>query len=177
MKDVFRLEIEMDQKMCGSCKKSSSEYYELETQLRFIYFDDLLSIKEKAFDIMEGHFNSINKIDEIENGFNIYFRSHSEMNKMLRLFNRKFLLEEKRSKKLIGNDTLKSKMVYRYFQNITLINIKKGDKISIKGENYFIKAINNNRDLVILHEITGAKKVVSYPIIKDYFRLLEKSNA
>ena len=37
MKDKISIKFLMEQKMCDNCKKSGEEYYELKTQLRFIY--------------------------------------------------------------------------------------------------------------------------------------------
>lgn len=174
MKDTFRIEIEMDQMMCSTCKKSSSEYYEMILHLRFIGFEDEIKMKEKLFNILTKNFNSINKFEEVENGFNVYFRTHGEMNKIYKIFQKDYLVEEKRSNKLAGVDRLRSKKLYRYFQSIILYNIEKGDKALLKGEEYYIKAINKNNELVLLDVVTGAKKVVNYSIVKDYFKVLEK---
>lgn len=173
MKDLIRVEFGMEQKMCGRCKKSSSEYYELKTQIRFKYFDDISLVKEKVLKIIEKNFETINKFEEVDNGFELYFRSHGEVNKVSKLFRNYFLIDETRSKKLAGKNLLESKDKYRYFQSVVLINIKKGDKISIKGEEYYIKAINNNSELVLRGLINGRKEVVTYSIVKDYLKFLE----
>ena len=89
-------------------------------------------------------FDSVNKLEELDNGFDIYFRSYGEMGKISRIFTKYFLCDEKRSKTLVGRDQLISKDKYRYFMSIHLINLEKGDKIAIKGEEFTIKAINNN---------------------------------
>ncbi len=173
MKDVFRLELDMEQKMCSICKKSSSEYWNMQSQIRFRYYDEILDIKEKAYKLLTKENLSINKLEEVDNGFDIYFRSNSEMNKVTSLFS-DFLTIEKRSKKLMGRDQLASKDVYRYNQSITLLNIRVKDHISIKGEEYYIKAINKGGVLVLRGLEKGEKKVVSYSMVEDYFKLLEK---
>lgn len=173
MKDVFRIEYDMEQKMCTICKKSSSEYWNLQTQIRFKYYTDVIEIKKLIHDRLDKTFNSINKLEEIDNGFDIYFRTYSEMNKISSLFS-DFLTIEKRSKKLMGRDKLASKDLYRYYQSVTLINIKVGDRVKIKGINYYIKAINRGGVLILINEELGSKDSFTYSIIEDYFELIEK---
>jgi NMD protein affecting ribosome stability and mRNA decay len=173
MKDEIRVEFNMEQKMCSDCKKSSSEYYELKLQLRFNYFNNVDNIKKEIFNLIINKFNKINKFEEINNGFDFYFRDHGEMNKIAHLFNKRYFIEEKRSRKIIGHDFLKTKDIWRYTQLISIINLNIEDIISIKGENYYVKAFNKN-DLVLRKLDTGAKKVVSYSIVKDYLKILDK---
>lgn len=173
MKDLFRIEMELEQKMCGNCKKSSTEYYELKFQLRFKYYEDMDFMKKEVYSKLEKNFDSINKIEELDNGIDIYFRSHGEMGKVSRLLNKFYLCDEKRSRKLIGRDNLVSKDKYRYFQSITLVNLFKGDEVSIKGEEFIIKAING-KNLVLINKLDGSKKVIGYSIIKEYMDLVKK---
>jgi len=176
MKDKFKVEINMDQEMCFSCKKTSSDYYQLKLQLRYIYFDEYDKIKEETAKIIEKNFNSMNKLLELDNGFDIFFSNRHEMNKISSLFQRRYLIEEKRSKKVVGKNFLESKDVCRFILLINIINISKGDTISIKGEEFTIKALNNN-DLVLLNVINGSKKVVPYKSVKDYLKLISKRKA
>lgn len=174
MYDEIRVEVDMEQKMCNGCKKSSSEYYEMELQLRFTHFEDIMEVKAISMSILD-NFNTINKLDEINNGFNVYFRDHGQMNKVFTLFRRKFkVLIEKRSNKLMGLDKMTSKNLYRHFQSIEIINLNKRDLVEVKGEQYRIKAINKGGQLVLLDESNGSKKIVTYEIVKDYFKLIEK---
>jgi NMD protein affecting ribosome stability and mRNA decay len=175
MKDLFRLELEMEQKMCSICKKSSSEYWNMQSQIRFKYFEDILKMKETVYNLLMKGNLSINKLEELDNGFDIYFRTNSDMNKVSSLFSN-FLITEKRSKKLMGKDQLLSKDVYRYFQCITLINVRVNDHVAIKGEKYYIKAINKGGLLVLRGLEKGEKKVISYSMIEDYFQLLDKED-
>ena len=174
MFDEFKIEMETEQFMCVDCKKSSSEYYELLLQLKFVGFEDIDSMKEEVFNIVESNFRGVNKIEEKENGFYFYFRNHGLMNKITNIFSKKYLIDEKRSKKIVGRDRLTTKDKCRYTLGIDIINLKKGDKVSIKGIEYNLKAINNNSTLILREAITGAKKQVSYHIIKDYFRKIEE---
>lgn len=173
--DSIRIEIVMEQRMCNDCKKSSTEYFELLSQIRMVYFEDVYEIKKKIFNLFENNFEKINKIEEVSNGFDIYFRYSGEMNKVSKLLEKYYLIDEIRSKKLVGKNNLKSVDVFRYFQSITLINIEKNDKILLKGEEYYIKAINNNTELVLLDCVTGSKKMITYSIVKDYIKLLKKN--
>jgi NMD protein affecting ribosome stability and mRNA decay len=174
MEDEFKIEIEMEQKMCSDCKKSSTEYYELLLQLRFLYFEDMSIIKNKILTEVLETFKTVNKLEERDNGFDIYFRTHGIMNKIYSMFSKYYLVDEKRSKKLIGRDQLISKDKYRYFQSIILVNLSRGDQISVKGQEYWIKAINNNKELVLINCKTFDKSVLNYSIIKDYLKLIEK---
>jgi len=167
MIDKFKVEIDMEQDMCFICKKTSPEYYELKLQLRFSFFNNIDDVKLECFNLINKNFDSINKMQELDNGFDFFFRSKGEMNKISTLFNKKYLVEEKRSKKIVGRNFLESKDIYRHIILINIINFKKGDILNIKGEKYTIKAINKN-DLVLIHLINGSKKVISYKFIKDY---------
>ena len=136
MEDTIHVDLVMEQKMCSSCKKSNSEYYELQLQLRYKYYNDeqVMNLKEKTLGMLQGHFETINKVEEIDEGFDIFFRSKGEMNRIYNLFVNKYFVFEKRSAKIMGKDNLKSRNLYRHFQLITLINLGVGDKVSIKGE-------------------------------------------
>ncbi len=171
--DEFKVEFEMEQRMCFSCKKSNSEYYELKVQLRYKFYDDLEEIKSKTIKVIAKNFNTINKLEELSNGFNIFFRNKYELNKISSLFNKNYLIEEKRTKKIMGRDSLTTKDIWRYVLLINFINLEKGDLIRLKGEEFFIKSINKN-DLVLINKENGSKKIVSYGIVKDYLELLDK---
>jgi NMD protein affecting ribosome stability and mRNA decay len=174
MKDVIRVEFEMQQKMCSKCKKTSSEYYELKLQIRFVFYsiEELDSIKKEVFELISSNYNNINKFEEVDEGFDFFFRDSSELNKLSHLFNDKYFCEEKRSKKIVGRDFLKSKDIWRYTLLIKIINLKRGDRIYIKGKEYKIE--NFNKKSMVLRDIENAsKKVLSYSIVKDY---IEKVN-
>lgn len=176
MKDKIRVEFEMKQMMCNGCKKSSSEYYELKLQLRFTYFEDVNIIREEIVNLLNKNFNTINKVEELDVGCDIYFASLGEINRISKLFNKKYFTEEKRSRKIVGYNFLESKDIWRHTILINIINLEVGDEVSIKGENYYIKAFNKN-ELVLRDLIYGAKKVVNYSIVKDYLKLLNKKNS
>jgi len=166
----------MNQKMCNNCKKVSEEYYELKLQIRFIYFEDINILdkkKEEIEKLVEKRFNTINKMEEVENGFDFYFREHGEMNKINNLLNKRYFYEEIRTKKIVGHDFLTSKDIWRYTQLIRIINLNVRDEISVKGKDYYIKAFNHN-DLVLRSLDNGSKKVVTYSIVKDYLKLIRK---
>ncbi|MDA3856131.1 MAG: NMD3-related protein [Candidatus Woesearchaeota archaeon] len=167
----MKLEFNMEQMMCSSCKKTSTEYYELKLQLRFMYFQDIDEVKEEALVLLNKTFDSINKVEELDGGYDIFFRSHSLINKVSSTFNNKYFIEEKRSKKIVGHNFLESKSVWRHTLLINIINLKTKDRIKIRGEIYWIKAFNK-KELVLRNESDGSKYVVSYNMISDYFELL-----
>jgi len=174
VKDGFKVEFEMEQHMCNNCKKSNPEYYELKVQLRYTFFDDIEEIKTKTIKVIANNFDTVNKLEEIDNGFDIYFRNKHELNKISSLYNKNFLVDEKRTKKIMGRDKLTMKDIWRYVLLINFINLERGDKISLKGEEYYIKAINNH-DLVLREINNGNKKIISYYLAKDYLKLIKKN--
>ena len=171
MKDKIRIELEMEQKVCGMCKKNSPEYYELKFQMRFKFYEneDIQKIKYENLEYINKNFKGINKIKEFDYGFDVYFASKEIMNKLSSLFQKKYLCDEVRSKKILGHNTLETKDIWRHVLLINIINLKRNDHISIKGKNYYIKALNKN-DLVLRGLEDGEKKVVTYSIIKDYIQ-------
>ena len=172
MEGMFRMEVLIEQRMCSSCIRSSSEYYEMKLHLRFKFFNDVQSTKKKVLRLMQDKFDTINKVEEIDNGFDIYFRYHTRMSDILSLFKREYIVSERRSRKLVGYDKLTSKNVYKYFQSLTLVGITCGDEIELKGIEYVVKAVNKDGKLVLLSEDGNTKKVVSYSVVEDYFKVL-----
>lgn len=172
MKDKIKVKFEMEQQMCSTCKKTSSEYYELKLQIRFTYFKDIEKIKDEIRELIFKHLEGINKEEELDNGFDIYFRSQGMKNKILKVFSRRYFVDETITKKIVGHNFLESKDIWRYTQLINVINLKTQDKVSIKGEDYYIKAFNK-KYLVLRHLKNGSKKVISYSISKDYITKLD----
>lgn len=168
------MEIEMEQQMSSATKKAGEEYYELKFQLRLHYFDNIEDEKKKFFDIVINQFEGINRFEEKDNGFDFFFREITQLSKISRYFQKYYYCEEKRSKKIVTRDSLRSKDVWRHTLLITILNFSSGDLVRIKGEEYYIKSFNK-KDLVLRHAKTGAKKTFKYSIIKEYFELLEKS--
>lgn len=174
MIDKIRVEFEMEQTMSPNSRRSSEEYYELKLQVRFKYFEDSDLIIPKVNKLVISKLEGINKIEELNNGFDIYFRSHGLKHQISRLFNKYFLCEEKYSKKIVGKDALATKDIWRHTLLINVLNLNSGDKVQIKGEEYYIRALNKN-DLVLRQCENGGKKVVSYNKISEYFKLIEKN--
>ena len=63
MIDEFRIELNMEQVLCNTCKKINPEYYEMKLQLKFKYFDNILELKEQCMKILMDNFTTINKIE------------------------------------------------------------------------------------------------------------------
>lgn len=174
MIDEFKIEYNMGQTLCGTCKKINPEYFEMKLQIRFRYFEDVTKIKEEVMNLLMKNFDTINKIDEIETGYEVFFRDHGQMNKLAQLFSRRWVILEKRTAKIMGKDQLTSKDLFRHTQNITLINVGTKDIIRVKGEEYWVKAINSGDALVLRRTDNGGKKVMSYKMIEDYFQMVKK---
>jgi NMD protein affecting ribosome stability and mRNA decay len=187
IKDIYRIEIEMEQGLSPESKKISTEYYELKVQFRCKYFEmtdslekvtniSLNDIKQEIYDSMYKNFDTINKFEELDDGFDFYIRSLRDLHKISRVFNKRYYIDEKRSKKIVGMNLDNRKDIARHTLLLTILNFNVGDLVSIKGEEYYIKAFNK-KDLVLRKADTGAKKVVTYSVIKDYFKLLKKFNS
>ena len=204
IKDSIRIEFEMEQQMSPQAKRLSDEYYELKLQLRFSYFDDNelhndiikekrdkfgnivldeynnpVTFKQKAIlkkfaKTIEKEFSGINKVEELQNGYDFFFGSLGEMSKISRYFNKYHLVEVKHSKKIVGRDSLKFKDIWRHTLLVNVLNLQVGDKVRIKGVEYYIKAFNK-KELVLREWETGAKEVVTYSKVREYFELLEKN--
>ena len=173
IKDTIHIEIEMEQQMSSRTKKSGEEYYELKFQLRLKYFKDVEKEKKKLFSIVTSQFDGINKFEEVDDGFDFYFRDLTQLNRVSRYFQKYYYCEEKRSKKIVGRNFLESKDIWRHTLLISILNFKVGDHVLIKGEEYYIKAFNK-KEMILRHVEDGSKKAVTYSIVKDYFELLQK---
>jgi NMD protein affecting ribosome stability and mRNA decay len=167
IEEIFHISTSLEQQMCNSCKKISPEYHELKLQLRFSYFENIDEIKIESLNKIKKNINTINKIEELNNGFDIFIRNKKEINKIPSLFNKNYLIEEKRTKKIVGRNFLESKDIWRHVLLINIINLKRNDDVIIKGNEYIISSINKN-DLVLKNKSNGNKKVISYKLIKDY---------
>jgi len=176
MIDEFRIETQMADTMCSTCKRINPEYFEMKLQIRFRFFDNIPKLKAEVMDLLIKNFKTINKIDEIGNGYEVFFRDHGQMNKLAQVFKRRWLILDKRTSKIMGKDQLTSKDLFRHTQNITLVNLNIKDIVQIKGIEYWIKAINSGDALVLRRCDNGAKKVMSYKMIENYFKLVEKHN-
>ena len=133
----------------------------------------IVMIKDSVRALVEKNFGKVNKLEELDNGFEFYFRNNGDRNKISNLFKRQFFTEEKLSKKIVGADSLATKDIWRYTQLIKIIDCDLGDKISVKGQEFWIKALNG-RDLVLRQVIDGSKKVYSHRFRSDYFSVIEK---
>jgi len=151
----FRLPLE--QSMCESCKRNSEEYFQLKAQIRFSFYNliELREVKKRIFNHFKNNKN-LNKILEIEDKLDIYMRNHSEMEKISSYFRGNFVCSQKKSRKLMGRDNLRSKEIYRYFISIVLYNIKRGTQILFKGEKYIV--LNVEKENLVLRDIKLGKK-------------------
>ena len=131
IKDKFRIEIVMDQELSAHSKKASTEYYELKVQFRCKYFeqtDDLKPVTNKSMDeikteiheMMYKNFNTINKLEDLDNGFDFFLRSLRDLEKVSRLFNKKYFVDEKRTKKIVGMDKDNGRDIARHTLLLTI---------------------------------------------------------
>ena len=177
MKLKIPVEIEMEQKMSDRAKKFNKEYWVLEVQLRFLFFDEIRKnnfdefekFKEKILDdltFLKDKINNIKK-NKISGGINVYFSSFDVIKKISKKYSSKYFCEVKHSKKIMGKDNLKSKDLYRHYLLINIINLNKNDLVKIKGIDYKINSID--KKVLYLRELeNGRKAKFSYNLIKDY---------
>lgn len=170
--DNIHIEFEMEQELSPECKKISTEYYELLLQVRFTYYKDYKKIKQEIAKKIYKNFNTINKVTEFDDSIDIYFRDKNEINKITKIFTESYFCDIKRSKKIVGRNFLEFKDIWRHTLSVNIINLKSGNKISVKGKEYTIKGIKG-KELSIIEEITGSKKIFNYNIVKDYINLIE----
>lgn len=176
VRDNMNVEFNMPQHMCKICKRKSPEYHELQVQIRFKFFEGaeaVEAIKVETHKLIYSRFNEINKFVESEWGFDVYFRSKDVLNKVSSAFQKKYLCDEVRTKKIVGRDSLTMKDIWRHVLLVNIVNLHRGDKVNVKGIEYYIKALNKNT-LVLRECIRGDKKVLTYSVIKDYTHLIEK---
>jgi NMD protein affecting ribosome stability and mRNA decay len=171
MKEKIHFEIELEQKMSNEFKNRDESYFKLELQIRFLYFNEnqIEDLKTQCLKLTEKFNSEINKIKENPNGINIYFRRNQIMTSVSKLFKNKYFCEEKKSKKIIGRDKLRSKDRFKYFLLINIINLNRNDIIEIKGENYKINSIKN-QELYVQNIKTTKKEIFTYKLIKDYLK-------
>ena len=190
--DKIHVEFEMEQEMSREARKKSIDYYELKVQLRFNYFDEEGQVnyvsdlgKETAnyYDYVTyvgqrvmKKFEGINKIEEVDNkGFDFYFRSSGEISRLIKFFEKNYFCETKQSKKVVGRDSLTMRDIVRYTLLVNVLNLGVGDKVAIKGEEYYIKSFNK-KEMILRHCKDGSKKIATYAIVKDYFELVSKGS-
>jgi NMD protein affecting ribosome stability and mRNA decay len=168
MKITIPIEIEMPQKMSEYAKKTSEEYWNLEVQIRFKHFKEEVSeeYKNKVLDEMNHLAKYINKVKTNKIGFNVYFSNISVVNAISKLYKKKYFVEVKKAKKIMGKNNLTTKDLYRHFLLVNIIGIKRGDTIHIKGVEYFVK--NVRKTIIDLRDLKGNKYQFTYSKICDY---------
>ena len=165
----FRIETELPQSQCSKCSKTSSEYYELVLQLRFLYTNEDDQVKQDVLDYVLSKTELVNKVEEVDSGFDLYIGDSSQGGKISSEIKKRYFVEEKKSKTLVGFDFLRYKRNYKFTHNLTIINLKEGDKLSFKGDEYVIENLSN-KDGLTLKEKSGRKRTLSFSKIKDYIR-------
>ena len=172
MKIVVPIKIELKQKMSEEAKKIDDNSYILKLNLRFKYFDKINKVfKKKVLDEMNSLKPHINKIEELDEGYNVYFSSIKILENISKTYKKKYFVDEIRSKKIMGRDKQKSKDLYRHFLSITILNLKRKQKIRIKGEVFELRDFRK-KTLYLVDE-NGSRKSFLFSKIKDYISFKE----
>ena len=111
----------------------------------------------------------INKIEDMEEGFDIYLANINDIHKLKRIIGDYFFVLFTYSKKIMGRNFLKSKDLYRHSLLVAVFNIKAGDEIRVKGEEFIIKSIQN-QFITVINPISNNKKTLHFNTIKDYLQ-------
>ena len=207
IKDLFHVELEMEQKMSPESKKMFEDYYECRVQFRFYMYSKevyprKLNSKEQSYLLDENKYSQtifsnkdikyneisisdyelayykmryilrdvkllINKLEDVNEGFDIYLANINDIHKLKRIINDYFFVLYTHSKKIMGRNFLKSKDLYRHSLLVAVYNLKTGDNILVKGEEFTIKSIQN-QFLTVINSKNNTKKTLHFDTIKDY---------
>ncbi|MCH8519633.1 MAG: hypothetical protein LAT82_02665 [Nanoarchaeota archaeon] len=115
----------------------------------------------------------INKIEDNEDGFDIYLANINDIHKLKRVINEHFFCMFTHSKKIMGRNKLKSKDLFRHSLLAAIYDLRTKDKVQIKGIKYTIKSIQKQYITVINNE-NKEKHTFHFHIIKDYLFKLEE---
>ncbi len=114
----------------------------------------------------------INKVDEVEGGFDMYLGNLNDIHKIKRYLSRGYFAIYTHSKKIMGHNFLKTKDLYRHAMLIAIYNLKPNDVVKIKGEKYMIKSIDK-QNLNVVHTTNSDKTRFHFNLIKDYLSKVE----
>lgn len=114
----------------------------------------------------------INKCDEVDGGFDIYLGNLNDIHKIKRYLSRGYFALYTHSKKIMGHNFLKSKDLYRHSMLIAIYNLKAGDSVLVKGEEYSIKSIDK-QNLNVVHKTNFDKTRFHFNTIKDYLSKID----
>lgn len=109
----------------------------------------------------------INKLEDMSEGFDIYLANINDIHKLKRIISDHFFVLFTHSKKIMGRNFLKSKDLYRHSLLIAVYNLRAGDDILVKGEEFTIKSIQN-QFLTVINPKTNTKKTLHFNTIKEY---------
>ena len=167
MELIIPVEIKMPQKMSDEAKYFDSQHFLLEMQVRFKFFEKIEdSFLDKVLDEINDLSKYVTKIKKNKDGINVLFNSFNIIEQLIKIYKKKYFIDYKKSKKIMGRDKQKSKDLYRHFLVINILNISKNQNIKIKGKEYRI--VNIDRNTLFLRDEFGRKEKFLYSKIKDY---------
>jgi len=176
IKELFKVEIDMEQKMCNFCIRSSEEFFEMKIQIRYssdINTEYENSLKKDINKILIWYKDIINIINKKNNKNNkeidIFFKKNVSYNKIYNFLSKNYLITFKKSNKLVGFDKEVSKKRYKNTFLFEIIDIKKNDKILFKGKEYRVKSIFKN-NITLIDLATNNKTNITYSINKDIIK-------
>lgn len=172
IKDTFRVELDLEQKMCEDCLCRDENYYTYLIQIRYPSRFDLTNEIES---VLEQYDELINKFEDKENGIDIFLRKSVSTKRIISKLQKKYIVINKVDATLVGVDFLRSKKKYKTTCLISIVDLFKGDLITFKGKEYILKTYFKD-NLTLISKDRGNKKIITYNINKDFIRKIKDSD-
>ncbi|RLF90947.1 hypothetical protein DRN46_02485 [Thermococci archaeon] len=160
---VFSVELEgkidLTEKICPECSKLLQGVHTAKVQLRGFKEEELASILDLTNSI---EFNSDNPIVEIKQrkeGLDLMFLSLGDARKFVREVRKRYGVEIKESKRLVGRDRSTGKNKYKFTISVR-IKLREGERVKLDGRDMLVKRVS--RDKVVLVDRRGRER--TYPV-------------
>ena len=114
----------------------------------------------------------INKIETMKNGYNIYIKDKTQAPKFLSNLKKLGFYNITKSRKLVGEDKLNSKKLYKFIILLEIIDLNKKDIITYKGEEVEILKIDKNKNIIQIQR----NRRETYEIIRNHETLHNKTH-
>ena len=169
MKETKEYIISYKQHMCSLCKRNSPNSYEALVQIRMKFFKDITAEKEEILEIIMKYEMDISRVEERELGFDIFLKDKNYMRGLGNDFKKKYqVCQAHTSKKLVGENKLESKKIYKLTLLINIFDISKGDYFKFRGKR--VQVMNIKKNKVSFKDCkTSSKYIHNYTSLKDNF--------
>ncbi len=132
------------------------------------YFEGILQLRSPSQEVIDYVENKIEKdgrcfvakIKEVKNGYDFYLSSQKYLRSLGKALSENFPGVWKESRQLFTRNHLTSKDVFRVNVLFKFVDIKRGQVITIRGDEY--EVISAQKKLILKDKKTGKKKTISY---------------